>query len=100
MEAELHKITVQVRKEKPLKHLLLSALMILCGLAIIATESRAGGHFVPGVYSIRDYVVPDPGFYSALYNYYYKTNQLNDNNGNKIESVSIGPKKKLRLRLT
>ena len=73
--------------------------MILCGLAIIATESRAGGHFVPGVYGIRDYVVPDPGFYGALYNYYYTTNRLNDNNGNKIESESIGPRKNVTVNV-
>jgi len=37
------------QKENPLKRVLLSTLMILFGLAVIAMESRADGHFMPGV---------------------------------------------------
>src|SRR5271169_5645301 len=49
------------------------------------------GHYAPGVMNIRDYVVPDPGFYAADYNYYYTTTRLNDAGGNKISSVTIKP---------
>src|SRR5262245_50814554 len=38
---------------------------------------------------IRDYVMPDPGFYGALYNLWYTTDQLNGANGNTISSVTI-----------
>ena len=48
--------------------------MVACGLTIVANESHADGHFMPGVFGIRDYVVPDPGFYGTLYNFYYTTN--------------------------
>jgi hypothetical protein len=57
-------------------------------IAIVATLTpaltiRAGeiGHFNGGVLNIRDYVVPDPGFYGAIYNYYYTTGQFNNSNG-------------------
>lgn len=49
------------------------------------------GHYAGGVMNIRDYVVPDPGFYLAVYNYFYHTTRLNDANGNKISSITINP---------
>ncbi len=49
-------------------------------------------HFAPGVPNIRDLAVPEPGFYGAVYNYSYLTDQLNDANGNQISSVTLtGP---------
>ena len=73
--------------------------MILCCLAFIATETRATGHYIPGVFNIRDFAVPDPGFYGALYNYFYTTNRINDSNGNQINSVKIGPRKDLTVNV-
>ena len=49
------------------------------------------GHFAPGVLGIRDLVVPEPGFYGVLYNYYYSTERLNDADGHKVDSVTINP---------
>jgi len=49
------------------------------------------GHFNGGVMNIRDYVVPEPGFYGAIYNYFYTTGQLNNSNGDEIKSVTIKP---------
>ena len=47
------------------------------------------GHFAAGSANIRDYVVPDPGFYAAVYNYVYTTGQVNDGQGNAVSSVTI-----------
>jgi hypothetical protein len=58
------------------------------------TLARAGdaGHFVGGMMDIRDYFVPpDPGFYGAVYNYFYTSDRFNDQNGNKVSSVTISP---------
>jgi hypothetical protein len=54
---------------------------------------RAGdaGHFAGGMMDIRDYFVPDPGFYGALYNYFYTSDRFNDQQGNKVSSVTISP---------
>ena len=82
-----------------MKRLLMSIIVIAFGMTIIANESHADGHFMPGVFGIRDYVVPDPGFYGTLYNFYYTTNKMNDNNGNKVESVQIGPRKNVTVNL-
>jgi hypothetical protein len=64
-----------------------AALLGACALA------RAGdsGHYVGGMMNIRDYFVPDPGFYGAVYNYFYSTDRYNDQNGNKVSSVTINP---------
>ncbi len=61
--------------------------------ALVAATAAAGevGHFAPGVLNIRDVAMPPPGFYGAVYNYYYTTDRLNDRNGNKVDSVTIGP---------
>ena len=55
--------------------------------------ARAGdvGHFVGGMMDIRDYFVPEPGFYGALYNYFYTSDRYNDQNGNKVSSITIRP---------
>ena len=54
------------------------------------TLSRAQAHFAPGVANIRDYAVPQPGLYVAVYNYGYVTSTLTDNNGIKVNQVAIG----------
>ena len=35
--------------------------------------------------------MPETGFYGVVYNYFYSTDRLNDDNGNKISSVTIKP---------
>src|SRR5262249_18736478 len=61
------------------------------GLACGGSRASAGeiGHFNPGMLGIRDYVMPDPGFYGGLYNLWYTTDQLNGANGHTIRSVTI-----------
>ena len=49
------------------------------------------GHFAPGVLSIRDFIMPEPGFYGALYTYRYTTDQVNDAEGNQIKTITINP---------
>jgi hypothetical protein len=64
---------------------------ILMGVVLTAPVYAAEvGHFVPGVANIRDYALPAPGFYGAVYNYGYRTNRLNDANGNQVTSVRVG----------
>jgi hypothetical protein len=57
-----------------------------------AVPVYAQDHFAPGVANIRDFTIPDPGLYGALYNYGLLTNSLNNANGDPISSVTItGP---------
>ncbi|HEY4255876.1 MAG TPA: hypothetical protein VGM66_01520 [Candidatus Udaeobacter sp.] len=57
----------------------------------LVSNTRAGeiGHFNDGVMNIREYVMPDPGLYTAIYNYFYMTDQVNNSNGDAINSVII-----------
>ena len=65
--------------------------MLVIG-AITAFTVCAQDHYAPGVANIRDWTVPDPGLYGALYNYGFLANSLNDANGNPINSVTFtGP---------
>src|SRR5437870_13535894 len=70
----------------------LSLAATMAALALVL-NARAGeiGHFNGGVMNIRDYVMPDPGLYTAIYNYFYTTDQLNNSNGDAINSVIIKP---------
>ena len=64
-----------------------SLFVTAAALVAILDWARASdvGHYNGGVYGIRDYFVPpEAGIYGALYNYGYRTERLNDNNGNKI----------------
>jgi hypothetical protein len=71
----------------------LTALILLLGLAFITRTTYGGeiGHFGPGVPNIRDFVVPEPGFYGVLYNYFYSTDRLNDGDGDEIDTITLNP---------
>lgn len=45
------------------------------------------GHYMPGVASIRDFVVPEPGFYYQQYNLFYTTDTYKDRNGNGVNTI-------------
>jgi hypothetical protein len=77
----------------------LGAAMLLSALATTTAFAGEVGHFVPGVSNIRDFAVPEPGFYGAIYNYSYFTSTLNDAQGNKISSVTLGPGAGVKLNV-
>jgi len=62
-------------------------------LALVTTVAQAGeiGHYAGGFMNIRDFLVPEPGFYGAVYNYFYTTDRINDRNGNKVSTVTVNP---------
>ena len=62
-----------------------------CCYPTIVKAQQEIGHFAPGVLGIRDFTMPAPGWYGALYSYKYSTTQLNDAEGNEFNSVTIGP---------
>lgn len=76
-----------------MRHLLLFMVLIAVVFAntgVTQAQSEIG-HYAPGVLSIRDFAMPDSGFYGVLYTYAYRTNHLNDAEGNEIDSVTILP---------
>jgi hypothetical protein len=74
------------------KHLRYGALFTAV-LALMPPPSQGGevGHFMPGVPSIRDYVVPEPGFYTAVMNYGYSADRVNDAGGDRQGNITINP---------
>ena len=66
-----------------MKRPILTTLVLILGLALITSPTHAGeiGHYSPGLPNIRDFAMPEPGFYGVLYNYFYLTDRLNDSNG-------------------
>src|SRR6478752_532105 len=65
------------RKRSPRRFGVTCAMLLAASGATVADAGEIG-HYVPGVMNIRDMAVPGPGFYGALYNYRYTTDQLND----------------------
>ena len=59
------------------------------GLAVFASLSLAHGgeigHYAPAVPNIRDLIVPEPGFYTAVYMVHYNTDTYRDPNGNSVK---------------
>ena len=76
-----------------MKRTTLITLVLALGLALTTGTTHGGeiGHYAPGLINIRDLIVPAPGLYGVLYNYYYTSDRLNDGNGDKIDSVTINP---------
>lgn len=73
----------------------LQLLNLVCPIALLCSINPASAgsadHYTPGVMNIRDFFVPAPGLYSIVYNYFYTSDQLNDANGNEINSITIRP---------
>ena len=67
--------------------------LTLAAALLGASAARAGdtGHYSGGLMDIRDYFMPDPGFYGALYNYYYSTDRYNNQSGNQVSSITVNP---------
>src|SRR6266516_1727580 len=86
---------VDEKRETFMRHKLVrtTRLAVTNAAVTLLLNARAGeiGHFNGGVLNIRDYIMPDPGFYAAVYNYFYTTDQLNNSNGDAINSVIIKP---------
>jgi hypothetical protein len=68
-------------------------LLIFTTLTIFTVEFNyaQSGHFSPGAEQIRDYILGGPGTSISFYNYWYTSNRYNDNQGNKANSVLVGP---------
>jgi hypothetical protein len=79
------KTTVRIRH---ISQLAIAALLLAAGASVRAADS---GHYVGGLMDIRDYFMPDPGFYAAIYNYFYNSDRYNDQSGHRVSSISINP---------
>jgi hypothetical protein len=65
---------------------------VLALAAVVGARAGEISHYNGGFLSIRDFLVPsEPGFYGAVYNYYYTTDRLNDTNGDEINNQTILP---------
>lgn len=67
---------------------ILVAAAVLCA-ATRAVIAQGALHYAGGSYDIRDMLVPAPGSYLAMYNYFYKTTRFNDANGDQLSSFTV-----------
>ncbi len=67
-----------------------AGVVLFCGAGAVCAGEL--GHFMPGVLNIRDFFVPEPGFYFVQYHYLYTTDTLKDSDGDEVGSLSrTGP---------
>lgn len=81
-------------RKRPNQHFIgLVALLaaILMAGSVIPSQAAELGHYAPALPSIRDFILPDPGFYYIQYHLYYTTDTLKDKNGKSIDSITVGP---------
>ncbi len=74
------------------RRITLMALTVTLFAAALGAHAAEIGHYNGGILNIRDYFVPEPGIYGALYNYFYHTGRLNDRHGDEINTVTINPR--------
>jgi hypothetical protein len=70
-----------------------AAFLLAAACVLAAPAARGGdiGHFNGGVMNVRDYVVPPPGVYASVFNYFYWTDRLVDERGHAVDSVLVDP---------
>ncbi len=68
---------------------------VLCMLLVSQGPAWAGelGHSSPGIFQIRDLLMPDPGYYFVSYFVSYNAATFKDRNGNRVSSINAGPVK-------
>jgi len=64
--------------------------MLVSALSVVPIPAAELGHYAPALPRIRDFILPDPGFYFIQYNMYYTSNTLRDRNGNSVNSIKVG----------
>jgi len=70
-----------------------------CGLVVaalawvVASPSGAAefGPSSPGGRNVRDFFVPQPGFYLVAYSVYYTSDTLTDSHGNEVKTIDVTP---------
>jgi len=73
------------------RNLIVSITTTTALLAALTAQAGDVGHFLGGIYDIRDYFVPaESGVYGGAYNYYYRTERFNNNNGDKVNTGPLG----------
>jgi hypothetical protein len=83
--------STRTKKIQPMNRILILGAELLIAATLTRAQAGQVGHFNGGVMDIRDYLVPEPGLYAILYNYYYTSDRLNDRNGNQVNSVTVTP---------
>src|SRR5215471_14733808 len=85
-----HRVTLM--KNTKANHCRFALILVVALLGKIGPASAGSvDHYNPGVMNIRDYLVPEPGLYGVVYNYFYTSDRLNDASGKQINSVTIQP---------
>jgi len=67
------------------------AVLMLVGIFRSNAQAAALGHYAPAVLNIRDYFLPEEGYYYAQYMPYYHTSTFHDPSGDKVDSIKINP---------
>jgi hypothetical protein len=82
---------LEIRKGgKTIRSVTALTLAVLSMAIAFTAHASEVGHFSPGVPNIRDFFVPEPGFYGIVYNYAYMSDRINDSNGDGIDRIAIG----------
>lgn len=82
-----------MKRNSSMKAVLLSWVIVVLFIGSVQiAESGELGHYMPGVASIRDFVVPnEPSFYYLQYNIYYTADKYKDRDGDTADELSLGP---------
>ena len=68
---------------------------VLCMVLVSQGPAWAGqlGHSGPGVFNIRDLLMPEAGVYVVPYFFMYNSDTFKDRNGNAVSAINLGPVK-------
>jgi hypothetical protein len=67
------------------------AMLMLVGVFESNGQAASLGHYAPSVFNIRDYFLPEEGYYFAQYTPFYHSNTYHDSSGDKVDSIVINP---------
>jgi hypothetical protein len=70
------------------RFLFFGAVLFLASLCVVSPAyAMEQGHYVPGSTGMRDYIMPDPGWYFGGYNSFYVSDTFAGQNGKKVKEL-------------
>jgi hypothetical protein len=93
----MKRVAIQTAAKNVIQAVAWGAVLTMALSVGLPARAAEVGHYGGGLMNIRDFAMPEPGFYINVYNYGYTTDRVNDSHGDRVDTLNVGPRGGLEL---